>query len=430
MCLEKHSQMSETIKQLQQENQILKERLQAAEELIDSLNEEKKNGKENGLLTKAYFDLVSRDHMYRILIENMSEGALVINNQHVILYSNKHFASFSGYPLQKIMGADFNSFLGKKDEKKFSACMSEAKAQRSFCEITLKTKKPEGTPILVSITSFHMGTQVFYCLILIDVSAQKKITKNLEYKVEERNLRLAAANRRLSEIIHELSEVNKYLDNFVHAIAHDLRAPVANLKLVKEMYQMAPEEEKPKLMESIHNNINRLDSTLKGLVQIIHTQGNKETNKPGINVVQIIREVLEEQKQQIKAKNIRIDIDEKTNQTINYVEGYIRSIARNMISNAIKYSRPGSDPRLKIVFEKNDDCFILRFNDNGKGIDLDKHRKNLFKPFQRFAPEEKGMGIGLHIVNNMVQKNGGHIDVESKPEKGIKFTVHLKEYQV
>ena len=75
---------------------------------------------------------------------------------------------------------------------------------------------------------------------------------------------------------NELKEINNYLDNFVHAIAHDLRAPVANLKLVEEMFRIAPDHEKPKLLSSVRENILKLDITLKGLVEIIETKGQHE----------------------------------------------------------------------------------------------------------------------------------------------------------
>jgi signal transduction histidine kinase len=275
-----------------------------------------------------------------------------------------------------------------------------------------------------------MDNKLYYCILIIDISFQKKIMEDLECVVEERTMELALANKRLTDVNHELNEVNKYLDNFVHAIAHDLRAPVANLKLIQEMLQIAPDESKSELLSSIHENIHRLDSTLKGLVQIIRSQGDKEPGKPDINVVRIINEVIEEQQVQIRAKRAEINIRNSGCQTINYVEGYIRSIIRNMISNALKYADPGRPPRLDIGFDKHDDHYILQFTDNGIGIDLNKHGEDLFKPFQRFSSKGKGMGIGLHIVNNMVQKNGGHIEVESKPGKSTKFTVYLKEYQV
>jgi len=385
---------------------------------------------ENSLLTAEQFDRVTSDHMYRLLIENMSEGAVVVNRQKIIVYSNRYFADLTGSALEKVIGADFTAFLAEKDTEKFARCIVEARSRRSFCELIVSNRSKGRIPILGSITSFNMDGQIYYCILTVDISFQKKIAAMLEVEVEERTMELAIANKRLTEINLELREINKYLDNFVHAIAHDMRAPVANLKLIEEMLQVAPEEEKPALISSVYNNIHRLDAILKGLVQIISHQSAREMGKPGLDVEGIIREVIEEEQAQIRQKKAEINIQDRTGKKISYVEGYLRSIARNMISNALKYTHPERYPRLDITLEERDDHFVLIFRDNGIGIDLKTHGKNLFRPFQRFSSDGSGMGIGLHIVNSMVQRNGGRIEVESRPGNGTVFTFFLKEYQV
>ncbi len=379
------------------------------------------------LLLKEHFDMKSRDYMYRVLIENMSEGAVVMSNSRTIVYSNKRFADLTGYKLEKVMGSGFDLFLSAPDIESFSACMDEAKDKRSFRELKLKTEHGS-IPILVSVISFYIEELLYYGVTISDITFQKNVEEGLELKVEARTLELIATNKRLTQMNSELIEFNNYLDNFVHAIAHDLRAPVANLKLVEEMFRIAPDHEKPKLLSSVRENIQKLDITLKGLVEIIETKGQRNINQPGVDVINLVEQVITEQQKQIKVRNAVIKTEKRTDEKINYVEEFIRSITRNMISNALKYSQPEKQPQLNIVFDKKDDFFTLSFQDNGIGIDLSKHGKNLFKPFQRFTFVSQGMGIGLHIINNMVVKNGGFIDVESEPEKGTKFTVYLKEY--
>jgi len=382
------------------------------------------------ILTKEQFDFKGRDYMYRALIENMSEGAVVISKKQTIVYSNKHFAKLTEYDLRKIIGANFNSMLSKVDNEKFLACIDRATNNRSYCQLKLVTKNGEEIPILVSVDSFEVETESFFSVFVNDISPQQEIKKGLEQQVEQTALELSTANRRLNNNNKELSAINEYLDNFVHAVAHDLRTPVANLKLISKMIKIAPEKEKPRLIKSIGENINTLDSTLKGLVQIIETQDKSEINKPGIDIINIVREVIKHKTPQIKAQNGTVTIEMNTDEKINHVEGYIYSIARNMIDNALKYANPDHDLLLKISLHKKDNYFILGFSDNGIGMDMKKAGKTLFKPFQRYSNNNsKGMGIGLHIINNMVRRNGGFIDVESKPGKGTSFLVHLKEFE-
>lgn len=380
------------------------------------------------LLTKEHFDLKGRDYMYRALIENMSEGALVLSKQHTVVYSNKHFAELTRFDLQRIIGSNFKTLLREEDVAAFSESISEALNQQTYCQLQLLTKNRGLIPAIVSISSFIVENVTYFSIIVSDISLQKKIEEGLENQVAARSLEIATANRRLNEINNELRSANQVLDNFVHAIAHDLRTPVANLKMIGQMSEKAPDEQKVKLFQKVRENIDILDNTLKGLVQIIETQDQKEINQPGIDIIQIVKEVLSNKAQEIKARNAKIETVKKTDDTINHVEGYIRSIARNMISNALKYTMPGRRPELKIALEKEKKYFVLSFSDNGIGIDLKKHGDNLFKPFQQFSAKENGMGIGLHISNTMVRKNGGFIKVKSEPEKGTTFRVYLKEY--
>lgn len=386
--------------------------------------QEKKNIK---LLLKDQFDLKGRDHMYRSIIENMSESALVVSKKGTIVYSNKRFAELTSYPLQKIIGSNIITLLNDSDTEKFESCINEATTRRSFCELKIESGRFRKIPVLVSVTSFQLENEEYYSFIISDITARKQTEDNLEEKMQWRTQELIAANKRLRDINRELQEVNKYLDNFAHTIAHDMRAPVANLKLAEQMLEVAPEEKKSTVFKNVQENIRNLDNTLKGLVQIIEFQDSKEAHQE-VDVEKTIKSILEQKEKQIEQQQATIKIISNTNKKINYVGGYIRSIALNMINNALRYSMPGRNLVLEINLDRNDEFFILTFRDNGIGIDLEKNNNKLFKPFQHFSDDETGMGIGLHIINNMVRRNGGSINVESELNKGTSFIVYLKEY--
>lgn len=380
------------------------------------------------LLTKEHFDLKGRDYMYRALIENMSESALVLNKKHTVVYCNKHFAELTNLRLHKIIGSDFKNLLRKEDADNFSQSITKALHNQAFCQIQIIKTNKEPIAAIASISSFIVEDKNYFSVIINDISFHKKIEEGLEDQVTAHSLEVAAANKKLNEINKELRAANQLLDNFVHTVAHDLRAPVANLKMIGEMSAKAPDEQKVKLFQKVRENINILDNTLKGLVQIIEIQDQKEINQPGIDIIKIVEEVLSNKATEIETRNATIKVEKKTEEKINHIEGYIRSIARNMIGNALKYSMPGRPLELIITLEKKKEYFVLTFQDNGIGIDMQRHGDNLFKPFQQFSSNEKGMGIGLHLSNNMVRKNDGFIKVKSEPEKGTTFKIYLKEY--
>ncbi|MFW5645583.1 MAG: ATP-binding protein [Bacteroidota bacterium] len=412
-----------------EENRRLKNQIKKMENFLHAYNTEFiEPGEDRGLLTRDYFNIMSRDYMYRTLIESMNEGALIVNEQKIIVYSNKHFAGIIDLPLEKTIGGYFQVLFDEKNWTVLEQCFQVSENGKEFCEVEIKSGYEAKIPVLVSIVSFLIEDKRYYCVIVNDISNHTRIKQGLEIKLEEQMQELAVANNRLISINRELNDANQYLDNFVHTIAHDLRAPLSNLMLVEELLQVASDDQRDKLMKSVHDNVHKLDKILKGLVEILKVQGGKEKNRPGLFVINIINEILEEKEFQIQKKNAKIIIEGRKDYQIDYIEGYLRSIIRNLISNAVKYAKPGEDPEVTIALNKSSEYFILSVEDKGVGIDLEKEGKDLFRPFHRITSEGKGMGIGLHLINDMVNKNGGHIKVESKPGKGSKFTVFLKEY--
>lgn len=111
------------------------------------------------------------------------------------------------------------------------------------------------------------------------------------------------------------------------------------------------------------------------------------------------------------------------------MKGYVRSIFSNMISNAVKYRSLNRKLNLHIRTIHTDNAVLLSFQDNGIGIDLEKFKDKLFSPFHRFSPEIDGRGIGLYLVKNMVESNGGTLSVTSTVNEGTEFTFRLIPFE-
>ncbi len=85
--------------------------------------------------------------------------------------------------------------------------------------------------------------------------------------------------------------------------------------------------------------------------------------------------------------------------------------------------------QVSITTRREDDRVVLTVADNGIGIDLVANQDRIFKPFKRFTDRAHGTGVGLYIIKNIVEKNGGDIKVKSQPDVGTTFTVLLREYE-
>lgn len=108
-------------------------------------------------------------------------------------------------------------------------------------------------------------------------------------------------------------------------------------------------------------------------------------------------------------------------------QSYIDSILLNLLSNAIKYRSPKRSLQINVSTNLNTDGkLVLIIQDNGMGIDLNRHRSNMFGLYQRFHSNSDSAGLGLFMVKSQVTSLGGSIDVESEVDKGTAFTITFK----
>jgi PAS domain S-box-containing protein len=227
---------------------------------------------------------------------------------------------------------------------------------------------------------------------------------------------------------HELNRINQLLDTFVYAAAHDLKTPVTNLKMgVNLLFKVQEENQLNSIKEGVNNSINRLEQTINGLVQVIEIQSTENKAIKELNFQSICDNLILENQNDIEEIRCKIKIDFLSCPTITFIEAYLVSILKNLLSNSIKYAST-DNPEVSISTKKLDGFVLLKVADNGIGMDLDKYGKNLFKPFARFSKNKTGKGIGLHLVKTMIEKNGGKIVVKSRINEGTQFFCYLKEY--
>jgi len=234
------------------------------------------------------------------------------------------------------------------------------------------------------------------------------------------------ADSKLKKTNRELRIANEYLDNFVFTAAHDLRAPVANLKSLSGLLQTNNGQDH-RVVEKIDQSVDRLEGTLRGIIRILDIQQAAGEEHSLISFKDAAEVACKELEEQIDDTNAVISSDFSVG-TIQYVEFYLTSVLKNLISNAIKYRSDERQPRIHICTESKNDYVCLKVQDNGIGIDLDRYGKKIFRPFERLHRSVEGLGIGLHIIKTIVEKNGGYIDVQSQPGEGTTFLVYLKPY--
>lgn len=192
----------------------LRQRLEEANDTIHAI----RSGQVDAFLVKEkggpkIYTLKSADQTYRVLIEKMIEGAVTINEEGIILYSNSRFADMLKLPLSKIIGSSFKTYLKENYLTKYEELVKVGWEQECKGELYLVPSGGKDLSVLVSLTTVDLDDGTALSLILTDLTLQKRIEKELR----EKNEMLEAANELSARLNNELeervAERTKELDN-------------------------------------------------------------------------------------------------------------------------------------------------------------------------------------------------------------------------
>lgn len=249
--------------------------------------------------------------------------------------------------------------------------------------------------------------------------------------IEEQNIRLEEEvqhrTQELQNANEELIGHNNQLEQFAFIAAHNLRAPLTRILGLANLIQLstlvADKEEAMKKLVSATKDLDQVIRDLNTILDIKRQTGNlDEVNLP-LALARVMK-MLEKEREDTLT-NVTSDFSEAS--TVYAVPPYVDSILYNLISNAIKYRDPNRLPEIALKTDLDNDYILLTVTDNGLGIDLSKHKQNMFNLYRRFHLHMEGKGLGLYLVRTQIIAMGGKIDVESEPEKGTRFLVYFRK---
>lgn len=236
-------------------------------------------------------------------------------------------------------------------------------------------------------------------------------------------------------------ELNALKSNFVSSVSHELRAPIASVRLMAENLERGKIADAPKQNEYfrfIVQECRRLSSLIENVLDFSRIEQNRkqyEFEPTDLNL--LARETVKAMEPYAAEKEIQLrmetsNIQHSTSNIEFNVDGRaIQQALINLIDNAIKHSPKGETVTLGLDYGQRRTGatpVLLSVADRGPGIPREEHEK-IFERFYRrgseLRRETQGVGIGLSIVKHIVEAHGGNIFVESEPGKGSKFTIVL-----
>jgi len=253
---------------------------------------------------------------------------------------------------------------------------------------------------------------------------------DLQRAVQESERRYRELARERAELLAESEEVNRLKDEFLAMVSHELRTPLTSIlgwaRLVKTK-NFSPHEVQ-KAVDSINRNAESLLRTVNDLLDVSALiSGGLQLHHEEVDVPAILRSAVESIRPVAESKQVRLELEASCDVSILGDASRLHQALLNLLSNAVKFTeRHGS---ISVACEVTDSLLKIEVMDTGIGIDP-KFLPYVFDRFRQangtLSRKEGGLGLGLAIVREIVQRHHGSVNAQSNgPAKGARFTVTL-----
>jgi PAS domain S-box-containing protein len=412
----------ETNRKLLQTIDELRSRLDDAQETLRAIQ----HGEVDALVVSTpqgeqIYTISGAEKPYRVLIEEMKEGAIILSDDNTILYCNSGFAKMMARPMEKIVGSRIQNLVLPTHLTDFEELLAQGRTGKGAIskEITLQANGSKLVPTNMSISSLETDSLMTTFLVVTD------LTEHMEGEVKRYTLEM---ERTLEERARELKKAERFaaIGETAGMVGHDIRNPLQSilgeLYLIRTELNSCSGDEKSKICESLDmiesqiDYVNKivldLQDFAKPLNPIIQETNLKHAVEDLLMKTELPQNILASSQIQDEAKKIMAD------------PTFLRRILQNLISNAIQAMPNGG--KLCITAAQENDNITINVEDTGVGIPKEIQPK-LFMPL--VTTKAKGQGFGLAVVKRLTEGMGGTVSFESELGNGTKFIIQLPSRQ-
>jgi signal transduction histidine kinase len=222
-----------------------------------------------------------------------------------------------------------------------------------------------------------------------------------------------------NDMVARVKQMVQARDQLLLDVSHELRSPVTRLKLALAL--MPDDKEKA----GIDSDLNEMETMISELLELERLRNPNGLHRTDNDLMRVVRETARDYSDRLPGVRIATNANEIP---VNIDTDKIRTVLRNLLENAFKYSLPDSAP-VDLSVECADQTVRIRVHDDGIGIP-ENQLGNLFEPFFRVDPSRSkktgGYGLGLSICKRIVEAHGGTIEVEKGPGRGTSFILSLR----
>lgn len=359
--------------------------------------------------------IVEREANFNELIQHAPDAIIVIDEESRITLWNPKSEKIFGWKADEVKGRPLSeTIIPEKYRERHKNGMQrylttgEIHVLNKTIEVTALNKDGDEFHIALTISRANNKGRAIFIAFIRDISEQKKMEEELQTQKQQ------------------LEKNNEELAQYASIASHDLKEPVRKLLTFSGMLLNIPYQEKEK-MDYVLQRIQAIALRMKALIESISkfsSINQSATENLPVDLTEVINEVRQEMETEIKNKNAVFFISTLPAVAVNRIQLF--QLFENLISNSLKYSKPGVQPVIEITGHIVENKFVeIIVSDNGLGFD-NQYSQKIFQPFQRLHGSNfEGTGIGLAICKKIVDAHGGTIRATGIQGKGSKFSFTL-----
>ena len=356
--------------------------------------------------------------MFEGLFEFAPDAIVIVDREGRIVQLNKQAEKLFGYTREELLGADHDMLVPERFKEEHlenrREYMSDPRTRHMGTGMDLHGRRKDGSEFPVDIALGHMqiGTDIVVLAVVRDFTERKKWEKEIR-----------EVNEHLQRRTRELERANKDMESFSHSASHDLREPLMIIdgfsRILLKKYGKEFDDHGKEMLSLITETAEKMNQLINDLLSFARISA-KGVVKSDIDLRGLAQEVFEEMKPTMVGRRVKLDMKDLP---VAWGDpSMIRQVLVNLLSNALKFSRSKEKAKIEIGGSVEEGENVYYIKDNGIGFN-NEQGEVLFGHFKRLHPMEKfeGTGLGLAIVKRIIEKHGGRVCAEGKPDEGAKF---------